>query len=344
MLWLLWCVVVGVQSVTLREAAKGRIMVGTAANRDHLRQDHTYATLLAEQYSSLTAENSCKFGPTEPSRNSFSFADCDAILNASRANGAAFRAHNLVWGVSNPAWLENGHFSPDEKRAILVNHIQTLVQHYGSAPYCWDVVNEAVTDQSGSTLFKPNIWYPDVPDYVDLAFKTARAAHPHVKLFYNDYSHASSTGWSAEKSNKVFNMIASMKNRGVPIDGVGFQLHVDLNYRSMVEGVKENIKRYQGIGIEVHMTEIDVSCASYGSSCTSWDGQKEQEQAAVYSALLDACLSFSNCKSFTSWGFTDKYTWLPGQHPLPFDENFKPKLAFGALIDTFNNHTTSNTP
>jgi len=334
----LWLCVFSATAQTLREAAKGRIMVGSAANLNNLHNDHTYATTLSSQYNSFTAEVSCKFGPTEPSRNTFSFADCDAILNASHASNGVFRAHNLIWGVSNPAWLENGRFSPADKRAVLTRHVQALVQHYGGRPYCWDVVNEAVSDKANEEL-KANVWYPDVPDYVDLAFKTARAAHPTVKLFYNDYSIASATGWSADKSNKVFNMISSMKKRGIPIDGVGFQLHVDLGYLNMIEGVKENIKRYQAIGIEVHMTEIDVSCASYGNTCTSWNAQKAQQQAEVYAALLEACLSFSNCKSFTSWGFTDKYTWLPGQHPLPFDENYQPKPAFGALINTFKNHT-----
>jgi len=243
----------------------------------------------------------------------------------------AFRGHNLCWGSGNPSWLQNGGFTGAQKKQILIDHITTVVKRYNDTPICWDVVNEAVAD-SGNDVFKPTVWYPDVPDFVDVAFQTAKAANPSVKLFYNDYNIGSATGWSQAKSDKVYNMIKSMKQRNIPIDGVGFQLHVDLNYDSMIAGVIQNIQRYTALGIEVHFTELDVKCPS----CTA---QQLQTQAKIYGDLIKACLSNKACTSFESWGYTDKYTWLgTSDHPLPFDENFKTKPAFNSLLSALQSH------
>jgi len=215
------------------------------------------------------------------------------------------------------------------------------VKRYNNTPICWDVVNEAVAD-SGSGLYKNNIWYPDVPDYVDVAFQAAKAANPSVKLFYNDYNIASSTGGTQQKSDKVYNMIKSMKQRGIPIDGIGFQLHVDINYNSF-QGIVQNIQRYAQLGLQVHFTELDVGCVTYGNQCPSWDAQKEQSQANIYAQLLSVCNSQTACTSFETWGFTDKYSWLgASDHPLPFDSNYMKKPAFNSLLQGLLNHTQIN--
>jgi len=235
--------------------------------------------------------------------------------------------------VIRAGWpVEN--FTADEKRSILQNHIQNVMSHYGDALLGWDVVNEAVSD-SGTEIFKANVWYPAIPDYVDFAFKAARAANPRVMLFYNDYNIASATGWSAAKSQKVYDMVKSMKTRGIPIDGVGLQLHVDINYGTdMIAGVKQNMQRYADLGLQIHMTEIDVSCATNGQACT-WTPEKATQQATVYQGLLQQCVDQPKCTNFETWGYTDKYTWLStADHPLPFDENYKPKPAFNSLLQT----------
>jgi endo-1,4-beta-xylanase len=319
-------------SQTLRQAAQGKhFSIGTASNYQHLTQDSTYASTLSQQYNLVTAENECKWAATEPGRGQYNFAQCDALLRSAISFGQKFRGHNLCWGEGNPNWLQNGAFSPTEKRAILQDHITTVVKRYNSTPICWDVVNEAVAD-SGSALYKNNVWYPDIPDYVDFAFKTAKAANPTVKLYYNDYNIASATGFSQQKSDKVYNMIKSMKQRGIPIDGIGFQLHVDITY-NLFPGIIQNIQRYAALGLEVQFTELDVGCATYGQTCSSWDAQKEQTQASIYSSLLNVCSSQPACTNFETWGFTDKYSWLgANDHPLPFDANYNKKPAFNSLL------------
>jgi len=315
---------------TLRNAALGKhFKIGTATDVGYLN-DNQYKTVLAQQYNLVTAENSCKWGATEPARGQFNFAQCDAVANLARTNNQSFRGHNLCWGAGNPSWLTNGGFSAAVKRQILGNHITNVVKHYGNTPVAWDVVNEAIAD-GGNTVLKNNVWYPDIPDYVDFAFQTARAANPSVKLFYNDYNIGSSTGWSAQKSQRMYDMVKSMKSRGIPIDGVGLQLHIDLSY-NLVDGVAQNMQRLAELGLEIHVTELDIACAPNKGNC-QWDTQKAQQQANLYAQLLDVCKNQPKCTNFETWGFTDKYTWIgSNEHPLPFDENYKPKPAVASLL------------
>jgi len=343
MLIFLLIILTPVFSQTLRQAAQGKhVYIGSASNYYHLQQDSQFATILNQQYNLVTAENGCKWGATEPNKGQFDFTQCDYILNHAQASGQAFRGHNLCWGQSNPSWLTNGGFSPAQKKQLLADHITTVVKRYNNTPVCWDVVNEAVAD-SGSTVLKNTFWYPDVPDYIDFAFQTARAANPTVKLFYNDYNIASATGFSAQKSQKVYNLVQSMKQRGIPIDGVGLQLHVDISYSNMIAGVKQNLQRLAALGLEIHMTEVDVSCNVNNNNCPTWGAAQEQQQSAVYSELLNACLSEPKCTSFETWGFTDKYSWLGVNfHPLPFDQNYNKKPAFNALLQTLQNSTDTN--
>jgi len=141
-------------------------------------------------------------------------------------------------------------------------YIAQTVEAIGDYPYAWDVVNEAVND-GPSQIYKDSPW-SIVEDYICKAFKAARDAAPKgVKLFYNDYKHASMTGIYQRKSDNIFNMIKNMTERGkeCPIDGVGFQDHIDINYDSEnFKSISQNIQRYGDIGIEVHFTETDVRC------------------------------------------------------------------------------------
>jgi len=321
---------------SLRELAEKKgLFIGAAANSYHIMQASSqYNTTLGQQYSIITPENSMKWGATEPQRGQFDFSQGDIVATSARVHKQKIRGHNLCWGVYNPSWLENGNFSPDEKKSILETHIKAVVGHYnnvaGDLMYSWDVVNEAVSDQTGSgnATLKHNVWYPAVPNYIDLAFQYARQAAPNLKLFYNDYS---AEGMNA-KSDAVYNLVKSMKQRGIPIDGVGLQMHVGENYYPKPSDVQANIKRLADLGLEVHITEMDVKLNGQGS-----EQQKLQDQANIYVDMLKACLTSDKCKSFETWGVTDKYTWLGSNlKPLEFDENYQPKPCFTALANALS--------
>jgi endo-1,4-beta-xylanase len=327
----IWLAKMRAQGTTFRTSTGGRLYVGAISNYGDLHNGDTqYASVLGTQYNLNTAENECKWAATEPQNDDFTFTQCDYASDLAKNTTSVFRGHNLCWGSGNPSWILNGGYSAAQLETYLQRHATTLIQHYNgttkTAAYCWDVVNEAVTDDSSATnIYKTAPpWYPAIPNYVNLTFQYARAASASAKLFYNDYGGEG----AGTKSDRIYNMVRSMKSGGIPIDGVGLQMHVSTSYYPSPTDVGNNIKRLTALGLEVHITEMDVKCT--GSS-------QYDLQAQIYGSLLSTCLSIPGCKNFQSWGFTDKYTWLgTSAHPLPFDENYGWKPAANTILATLN--------
>lgn len=229
--------------------------------------------------------------------------------------------------------MNNGNYSPEQLTEILENHINTVIGHYpNSEIYGWDVVNEAVNDDLSKGLYKDCVWYPSVSNYVDIAFKTARKANSNIKLFYNDYDILMDSGWMKSKSDAVYEMIKNMTQRGIPIDGIGIQTHINLGDTLDYNSIFNNFKRFSDLGLEVHITEMDVQCGTYQNGqmvpCSSFTTDIATKQAEYYQTILKACMAVDKCKNFETWGFTDKYTWVgTNEYPLPFDTNYQPKTA-----------------
>jgi endo-1,4-beta-xylanase len=229
------------------------------------------------------------------------------------------RGHTLVWGRHNPEWLEKS--LPQDRPTLLHEHIQRVVEHFRGRVFAWDVVNEAL-DEHGN--LRASIWNTRA-DYVEQAFRWAHEADPKALLFYNE-AEAENLG---EKSDAVYALVKDFKKRGVPIDGVGMQLHIlDLNFDA--KSVAANIARLTTLGLQVHITELDVAISS----------EKElARQAEIYSQVANVCLSNPGCTAIQTWGFTDKYSWIGWYtnhakgDALPFDREYRPKPAYRALID-----------
>jgi len=317
-------------AATLRSLGdnKGRL-IGSCVAESHLSESQ-YANILGQQFSVVTAENEMKWSATEPNRNQFTYSQGDAIVAFAQKNNQKVRGHNLAWGQYNPNWLTNGGFNGTTLQTILKNHIDNVVNHYKGKVICWDVVNEAILDNpSGNNVYKTNVWYPAVPDYIDLAFQWARAADPTVKLFYNDYS----AEGSGAKSDAVYNLVRSMKQRGIPLDGIGLQYHVSLQYSPSISDVTNNINRLTALGLEVHITELDISIQGGSGG----DAQVLAAQATLYGNILKVCLANPKCTSFVTWGFTDKYTWLGSdKKPLLYDTNYQTKPAYNTLVSVLS--------
>jgi len=313
----------------LRDLAVPRhVFVGSCLSYEAL-QDSNYTSMCGIQFDLITPENAMKWQDTEPQQNVFDFSEGDASVKFAQQNNQTIRGHNLAWGVYNPSWLENGHFTGSQLSQILAQHIANVAGRYKGQVYCWDVVNEAITDNSNaSDPLKTNVWYPAVPDYIDQAFRNASAADPNAKLFYNDYS-AEGLG---VKSQRVYDMVKTMLANGIPIHGVGLQMHVSTGYYPPFADVKSNIDRLSALGLEVHITEMDVGVKDTSPAELTL-------QANIYAGMLNVCLSNPSCKSFESWGFTDKYSWLSADKADIFDVNFQPKPAFFALVQALQNGT-----
>lgn len=322
-----------------QEAQKLGLQVGAAVDPARFSEP-LYAETVANQFNMVEPENAMKWPATEPARGQFSFAAGDQVVEFAEAHQMKVRGHNLLWGISNPAWLTEGHFTPDQLRSIMKNHIITVVSHYRGKVFAWDVVNEAF-DRDGR--LKHTLWY-DRPGiglagrgtaYLAQAFRWAHQADPNALLFYNDYA---AEGLNA-KSDAIYAMVKDFKRRHVPIDGVGLQMHLmDLN--QIPTSVAANIARLAALGVQVHITEMDVALPvdAGGKPLHRADLSR---QAKIYGEMATLCAEQPGCTAFQTWGFTDKYSWIPHYtrgkkgDGLLFDSNYHPKPAYRAVLKAF---------
>jgi GH35 family endo-1,4-beta-xylanase len=209
------------------------------------------------------------------------------------------------------------------------------VGHYAGKVYAWDVVNEAFNDDG---TMRSTLWY-DQPGigfaglgtkYIEQALNWARAADPNAKLFYNDYN---SEPMDA-KSDAIYAMAQDFKNRGVPLDGVGFQFHVDLTFDNptTLASVASNFQRFAALGLDAHITELDIRLSD--SSAVSLNAQ-----AKLYGEIAAICVQQPSCKLFQTWGFTDKHSWIPSFYPgmgwaLLWDANYQKKPAYTSVLNS----------
>ncbi|MHB8627695.1 MAG: endo-1,4-beta-xylanase [Aggregatilineales bacterium] len=322
------------KSDTLRSLAQARgFYIGAAAAIPPLRANAQYGATLSREFNLVVPENVMKMGPLRPTRDTFDFSDADTLVAFAEANGMKVRGHNLVWHQQLPAWLTQGQFSRAELLDILHQHIATVVGHYKGRILAWDVVNEAVGDNG---QMRSDLWSQGIgPEYIDDAFRWAHEADPNAKLFYNDYNGEG----SGRKSDMIYALVKDLKARGVPIDGVGLQMHVGIDHPPNPTAVRANIARLGALGLQVQITEMDVKIQN-GVGTPS---ERLVAQAEVYRQMLSVCLETPVCTAFLTWGFTDQYSWIPGftghpDAPLPFDTNYAPKPAYWALRGVLNHY------
>jgi len=277
----------------------------------------------------VVPENVMKWETIQPGKDTFNFTDGDAVVEFAHDNGMQVRGHTLIWHQQLPPWLTSGTFTRDELLDIMHQHIQGVVGHYKGQILAWDVVNEAVSDSGGA--LRDSIWSRVIgPDYLDYAFRWAHEADPDALLFYNDYNGEG----MGSKANAIYELVKGMKARGVPIDGVGLQMHISIGSPPVAALVTKNIRRLGDLGLQVHITEMDVKIQD---SVAPMD-ERLAAQAKVYKDIANICLSERACKALLTWGFTDQFTWIPGfthkpDSPLIFDKHYAPKPAYTALLN-----------
>ncbi|MEU9205458.1 endo-1,4-beta-xylanase [Streptomyces sp. NPDC048332] len=299
------------------------LRIGTAVDMAALAADAPYRAKVAGEFTSVTPENVMKWEAVEKERGTYDWTAADELVDFAAANGQLVRGHTLLWHNQLPAWLTEGDFGADELRAILRKHITDEAGHFRGRIWQWDVVNEAFNDDG---TLRDSIWLRKLgPGYIADAFRWAHRADPKAKLFINDYN---IEGVNA-KSTALYNLVVELRRQHVPIDGVGIQGHLSVQYNAPHD-IAENMSRFDGLGLETAITEADVRIPMPS------DSTKQEAQAEGYDVLLRGCLLTRHCTDFTVWGFTDKYSWVPstfegeGAANL-FDENYAAKPAYKAL-------------
>lgn len=325
------------QEQSLREAAHAAgILIGTAVRPAQLPEP-AYAATLAREFNMVEPEDALKWEVVHPRPEVFDFSEGDQVVDFATRHGMKVRGHTLVWHQQNPKWLAERKYTSAELAQILERHIKTVVGHYRGKIFAWDVVNEAFDELHPGEL-RSTIWrnQPGIAlaanstSYIEQCFRWAHDADPQALLFYNEAE--------AEvvnlKSDAIYAMVRDFRQRGVPINGIGMQMHIP-RMQIDIASVDANIKRFTALGLQVHITEVDVALPVDAEGNAQPEDLKTQ--ADIYRQIATTCLSHPGCTAIQTWGFTDKYSWI-GSHSkhtqgaaLLFDRNYQPKLAYEAL-------------
>lgn len=308
----------------LQALANGR-QVGTAVRSGPLAVQRPYRELVARLFSTVTPENAMKWSETEPEEGEFDFGRAEAITRFAREHGQQVRGHTLVWHNQVPPWVWT--LQGKDLRAAVRRHVQTVARHFRGDVAAWDVVNEAIDDRG--RLRRWHVSEQLGADYIAQSFRWAREADPDAKLYINDYGIEGIN----PKSDRLHALVRDLRARGVPVDGVGFQMHVNL--RGVPESFERNLQRFAALGVELAVTEADVALLLPATP------RDLRRQAAVFGDAVRGCVAVRACRSFTFWGFTDRHSWISetrrrfGAATL-LDEAFAPKPAFAAVREALS--------
>lgn len=305
------------------------------------------AELIKKEYNSITPENVMKMGPIHPEKDKFYWEDADALAEFARENNLMMRGHALVWHQQTGGWIfenENGEkVSKEELLKRMKNHIDSVVPRYSDIIYAWDVVNEAVADDS-TKVYRESEWLEIAgKDFLVKAFEYTREADPDVKLFYNDYN-----AIIPEKRDRIIELLKFLQENDAPIDGVGIQAHWSI-YGPSEEELREALDLYSELGLEIQITELDVSLYPWekerrelkeGES-DEFTPELQQKQIEAYDMFFKVFRDYEDViTGVTFWNISDRYSWLDTypvegrkNYPLLFDENFERKKAYERVVE-----------
>ena len=334
----------------LKDAYKDYFSIGVAVNMRNISNPEQIA-IIQKDFNSITAENDMKPQPTEPAYGQFNWENADKIANFCRSNGIKLRGHCLMWHAQIGEWMykdEKGDLVSKEKLfQNMKHHITAIVERYKDVIYAWDVVNEAISDggwQGGRrgmgehpSPYRNSPLYQIAGDeFIKKAFIYAREADPNVLLFYNDYNAA-----DPGKRDRIYNMVKSMKEEGVPIDGIGMQGHYNV-YGPSMEDVDAALTKYSTIVKHIHITELDIRANQEmgGQLNFSRDGGNISQvvktlQEDQYARLFKVLRKHKDVvDNVTFWNLSDRDSWLGARnYPLPYDENYKAKRVYSIIKD-----------
>jgi len=304
------------QSKGLKDYYKDYFPIGVAVSAQDI-ENPAEAAFILSQFNSLTPENAMKMGPIHPEQNRYNWKDADSIVAFAQAHGLRVRGHNLCWHEQTPNWLfknaDGTQVSKDTLLQRLKDHITTVVNRYKGKIYAWDVVNEAIDDDSTKFL-RNSLWYQICgDDFIIKAFEYAHAADPNAVLFYNDYNTE-----RPEKRDRVYRLLKMLVDAGVPINAVGIQAHWSIYEPSRNELIT-TIKKFSSLGLKVQVTELDVSVYPWEKSrralrpgeSDAYTPELQQKQDAKYAEVFKVFREYKKVISgVTFWNISDKRTWL----------------------------------
>jgi endo-1,4-beta-xylanase len=316
----------GPTNLPLRALASAKdFRIGSTAEADQTT-DAPYAEVLQREFNSLTPENALKWYTVQPSDGGWNFAPADAVVAFAEDHDMEIRGHTLVWAQDTytPAWVK-AIDDPAALQAEVDEQITTVMERYRGRIARYDVVNEPL--RSNGTTASTSVFWELGPDWIGEAFRTAHAVDPDAELWLNEYG----TDWVAGKHDALVALVADLVADGVPIHGVGLQMHRVGTFGPNPQVLEAQLRDFTDLGLEVALTELDVRTDPA-------DPTALETQAGAYERIVDTCLAVPGCTEVTTWGVSDGSTWLDASglwptptRPLLFDAELQPKPAYHAV-------------
>jgi endo-1,4-beta-xylanase len=317
--------------------------MGTAINSPNLKNKVLYVGVLLTEYSSVTPDYELKLNWIEPQQGVYNYADGDYLTAFAAEHHVRFHAHNLIWHQALPDWVLNFQGDSSAWENLFKTHIESEAAHYKGQVASWDVVNEAIRDDNGALRNKDvnpgdgtgSIWREHLgPDYIARAFQYAHEADPNALLFYNDYGQE----WGGAKLDSLIALVTALKNRGMPISGLGMQMHIDINVDTA--GITSALKRLAATGLKVHISELDISVNPGNDPNMVFTTALQLKQSSMYQFIAETyrtSVPVAQQYGITTWEFSDADSWITAflhrlDWPLPFDANYKKKPAYFGLL------------
>jgi endo-1,4-beta-xylanase len=349
---------------TLADFPIGASVTNTDGPAFNILTNTAEQTVVEKHFNQLTAGNIMKMSYLQPTQGNFAFGDADAFVEYAQSKNMTVHGHSLLWHSSYqvPNFMSNWSGSASDFLDVIEDHVTAIVDHFeeSGAVVSWDVVNEALNDNSPSNFRTDSALYQKSGNsavYIERAFQAARAADPSVVLYYNDYN----IDQNNAKTTKLIEMITDFQARDIPIDGVGFQMHVFMDYPSIAD-ISAAMKKVVDKNLLVKITELDISINNPYSSnwpssrVTSLTDNLLRAQKKRYCEIVKAYLDTvpaAQRGGITVWGTTDSNTWLNDLHrtafnnlaiawPLLFDGNYNDKPALRGFADALEGTACTN--
>lgn len=324
-------------------AARCGLLYGSSVQQRQLASDQPFRAAFISQCSIVVPELELKWAYLRPGPQTYNFSGADYLCEFAQANQMKFRGHTLVWHDALPSWFA-GYVNSGNAQTVLLDHISTVMARYAGKVHSWDVVNEAISPadkRSDGLRNTPWLRYLG-PGYIETAFRAAAQADPDALLVWNENSIEEESAKAESKRGFFLQQLKYLRSRGVPIQGVGLESHINGNHTNIAgPGFKQFLGQVSDLGLKILVTEMDV-----GDQDLPYDiGARDQAVADRYFQYLECVLAQQNVLAVLTWGLSNKYTWLPysfprpdkaPMRPLPLDANMKPTPAWSAIARAFD--------
>jgi len=336
-----------VKTHTLTLAGSASFHIGSAIEPSLMQTNSAYANIVNSEFNSITGESAMKFDKIEYAQNSFDFSEGDWLVNYAQQHKYRVHGHTLIWQDALPNWVLNFQGDSSAWENIFKTYITTVVSHYKGKVASWDVVNEAIRDDNGQLNDADlipgdpesgSVWCQHLgQDYIARAFQYAHTADPDALLFYNDFGNDNG-GWNDQKLDALINLVTGIKKRGIQIDGIGIQMHINLTTSN--SNITSTLQKMAATGLKIHISELDIAVNPnndpsmvFTDSIATLQSNKYQFIAETYRAVIPVEQQYG----ITMWEFSDANSWIPLTYnrkdwPLPFDANYKKKPAYYGFL------------